>query len=82
MSELVAEFKDLLERSELGALYTAELLEATADNLSRNPDVERLLSMAQLEPVICIGGKISYLGGFSPQGLLDELRKKHGPTDA
>lgn len=74
---LVDEFGALLKASELGGSYELCFYEATPENIARNPDVERLLSMAQLEPVVCIGGKISYLGGFSPEGLLEELRKKH-----
>ena len=74
--ELVREFQSLLAASELGDLYTVTFYESTPQNIAGNPDVERLLSMASLEPVVCIGGAISYLGGFSPDGLLTELRKK------
>lgn len=74
---LVDEFGALLKASELGGSYELSFYESTPESIARNPDVERLLSMAQLEPVVCIGGKISYLGGFSPEGLLEELRKKH-----
>lgn len=73
---LVLEFEMLLAASELAGAYSVAFLESTPENIARNADVERLLSMARLEPVICVGGKIAYLGGFSPQGLLDELRKK------
>lgn len=73
---LVREFGELLSSSDLAGSYTLAFHEATAQNIARNPDVERLLSMAKLEPVVCLNGKIAYLGGFSPQGLLDELRKK------
>jgi hypothetical protein len=74
--ELVDEFSVLLAESELGGRYAVTFVESTPENIARNPDVERLLSMASLEPVICIGGRIVYLGGFSPDGLLLELRKK------
>ena len=74
--DLVDEFAHLLAASELGGQYTVNFYESTPGNIARNPDVERILSMASLEPVICIGGAIAYLGGFSPEGLLSELRKK------
>ncbi len=73
---LVDEFRSLLEASELADRYRVSFFESTPENLARNADVQRLLSMASLEPVICIGGKIAYLGGFSPEGLLAELRKR------
>lgn len=75
--DLVNDFSRLLSASELGSSYSVAFYESTPDNIRRLPDVERLLSMAKLEPVVCIGGKIAYLGGFSPEGLLEELRKKH-----
>jgi hypothetical protein len=74
--DLVTEFERLLAASELGAKYAVSFYESTPDNIARNADVQRLLSMASLEPVVCIGGAVSYLGGFSPEGLLSELRKK------
>jgi len=74
--DLVGEFEAILKNSELGGSYSVEFIEATPENIGRNPDVERLLSMANLEPVICLDGKITYMGGFSPDGLLTELRKK------
>ena len=73
---LVDEFRRLLEASELADRYRVSFFESTPENIARNEDVQRLLSMASLEPVICIGGKIAYLGGFSPDGLLAELRKR------
>jgi len=75
--ELVNEFKQLLKKSELGGAYTVEFIESTPESIKKNADVDRLLSMANLEPVICLDTKITYLGGFSPDGLLTELRKKH-----
>ncbi len=63
---LVDEFAALLAASELGGRFTVSFYESTPENIARNPDVERLLSMARLEPVVCVGGKIAYLGGFSP----------------
>ncbi len=73
---LVEEFGTLLAASELAGEYLLAFHESTPENIKRIPDVERLLSMARLEPVVCVGGRIAYLGGFSPEGLLDELRKK------
>ena len=74
--ELVDEFRALLAESELGSRYAVSFYESTPENIARNPDVQRLLSMASLEPVVCLGGAVTYLGGFSPEGLLSELRKK------
>lgn len=74
--ELVEEFRALLAASELGSKYSVQFLESTPQNIAKNPDVQKLLSMASLEPVVCIGGAVTYLGGFSPEGLLEELRKK------
>jgi len=74
--DLVDEFRRLLEASELADRYRVSFYESTPENIARDADVQRLLSMASLEPVICIGGKIAYLGGFSPEGLLAELLKR------
>ncbi len=74
--ELVDEFRQLLTASELGGSYSVFFYESTPENIARNPDVQKLLSMASLEPVVCLGGAVTYLGGFSPEGLLAELRKK------
>lgn len=74
--DLVDDFTRLLAASELGGRYEVAFHESTPENIAKNPDVERILSIASLEPVICIGGAIAYLGGFSPEGLLSELRKK------
>jgi len=74
--ELVDEFRTLLAASELGGRYSVTFYESTPQNIARNYDVQKLLSMASLEPVVCLGGKVTYLGGFSPEGLLSELRKK------
>ncbi|MBU0936918.1 MAG: hypothetical protein KKC64_14995 [Spirochaetes bacterium] len=74
--DLFADFTALLQSTGLAPDWSAEFLEATPDNISRNADVQRILSMAELDPVICIDGKICYLGGFSPDGLLTEIRKQ------
>lgn len=73
---LFDEFVGLLETSDLRNAYTACFYEATPENIARNDDVQRILSMAELDPVICINGKIAYMGGFSPEGLLSEIRKR------
>jgi uncharacterized protein (DUF2252 family) len=62
----------LLASSELGSPLSVSFYESTPENIARNDAVRQLLSMAALEPVVCIGGKVSYLGGFSPEGLLDQ----------
>ncbi len=74
--QLIREFEVLLAASGLGRTYTLNFYESTPENLARNPDVQKLLTMAKLEPVICIAGKIAYLGGFSPEGLLTELQRR------
>ena len=74
--QLVREFEVLLAASGLGDSYIVSFYESTPENIARNPDVQKLLSMASLEPVICIAGKIAYLGGFSPEGLLAELQRR------
>jgi len=73
---LVDEFSELLAASDLCASYQVSFYEATPENIARNEDVQRILSMAELDPVICINGKIAYMGGFSPEGLLTEIRKR------
>lgn len=78
-SVLVERFRQLLADSDLADRYEVAFYESTPRNIARNYDVQKLLSMASLEPVICIGGAVSYLGGFSPEGLLEELVKKHRP---
>lgn len=74
--DLVNEFSELINKSEFNGQYSVAFYESSAENIARYKDVQQLLSMARLEPVICIGGSIAYLGGFSPEGLLEELRKK------
>ncbi len=72
-SELVADFAALAERE--GFPIELEFYEATEENIARHPDVQRLLSMADLAPIIVFEGKVRFMGGFSAQGLLDELKK-------
>ncbi len=74
--DLVNEFSELINKSEFNGQYSVAFYESTKENIAKYKDVQQLLSMASLEPVICIGGSIAYLGGFSPEGLLEELRKK------
>lgn len=73
-SILVEEFKSLLEEKEFpGEVF---FYEATDENISRNGDVQKILSMADLAPAIVLDGKLLFLGGFSPQGLVDEVMKR------
>lgn len=72
--DLVAEFKRLADDAELGA--TVEFYEATDENIRRHPDVQKLLGMADLSPAIVMDGKLLFLGGFSPDGLLEEAKKR------
>ncbi|HOX91552.1 MAG TPA: hypothetical protein PLC54_01420, partial [Spirochaetales bacterium] len=52
--DLVNEFSALVAASELCSYYTVAFYESTPENIKRLPDVQRLLSMAKLEPVVCI----------------------------
>lgn len=73
-SALVAEFEGLLAASGLDA--EAHFYEATDENLERNADVKKVLSMADLTPAIVLDGKLLFFGGFSPDGLVQEIRKR------
>lgn len=53
-----------------------EFYEATDENIARHPDVQKLLGAADLSPAIVMDGKLLFLGGFSPEGLLEEARKR------
>jgi hypothetical protein len=75
--ELVEEFARLLESTEYRGKASVEFAEADDTIKERAPEVHRLLSMADLAPAIVVDGKVLYLGGFSPVGLLDELRKRY-----
>jgi hypothetical protein len=72
--KLVNEFKSLLTEQNFPA--TISFYEATDKNIARNEDVKKILSMADLAPAIVLDGKLLFLGGFSPQGLLEEIRKR------
>jgi hypothetical protein len=74
--KLVSEFKALLLKENFPA--EAVFYEATDENIARNEDVKKILSMADLAPAIVLDGKLLFLGGFSPQGLLDEIKKRVG----
>ena len=76
-AELVREFAQLIESSEYRGKATVEFAEADEAIKERAPEVHRLLSMADLAPAIAVDGKVLYLGGFSPDGLLEELRKRY-----
>ena len=54
------------------------LFRSSDESLMRNDSVRELLSVAHLEPAICLDGKVMYLGGFSPEGLLEQLEKLIG----
>ena len=72
--DLVEEFKRLAETAGLGT--SVAFYEATDENISRHPDVRKLLGMADLSPAIVMDGKLLFLGGFSPEGLLEEAKKR------
>ncbi len=71
---LVKEFEGLLAASGLDA--KASFYEATDENLERNADVKKVLSMADLSPAITLDGKLLFFGGFSPEGLVSEIAKR------
>ncbi|WP_304224145.1 hypothetical protein [Gracilinema caldarium] len=71
---LVKEFKALLHDAGISAQVT--FYEATKENLARHEDVNRVLSMAELTPAIVLNGKLLFFGGFSPEGLVEEVRKR------
>ncbi len=75
--DLVKDFQALLAKSEYRSLAKVEFLEADDSIATRAPDVHKLLSMAALSPAIVVNGKLLFLGGFSPSGLLEELRKRY-----
>jgi hypothetical protein len=75
-STLVEEFRALLLKENFPA--EAAFYEATNENIARNEDVKKILSMADLAPAIVLNGKLLFLGGFSPEGLLDEIKKRVG----
>ena len=71
---LVERFKRLLEALPFEA--EAIFYEATEENLERNGDVKKLLSMVDLSPAIVLDGKLLFFGGFSPEGLVQEVSKR------
>ncbi len=70
---LVEKFKKLMENST--PPYKITFYEATEENIARHPDVQRLLSMADLSPVVVLDGKLMFMGGFSAEGLKKEVGK-------
>ncbi|MFA6504747.1 MAG: hypothetical protein WCT14_01545 [Treponemataceae bacterium] len=72
--ELVAEFEALVKKENLDAWVG--FYEATDENIERHPDVKKILGMADLSPAIVLDGKLLFLGGFSPEGLLAEAKKR------
>ena len=72
--ELVDEFTRLALKEKLDA--TIAFYEATDENIARHPDVKKLLGMADLSPAIVMDGKVMFLGGFSPEGLIEEAKKR------
>ncbi|MFQ3546762.1 MAG: hypothetical protein SNJ56_00325 [Termitinemataceae bacterium] len=72
--DLVETFKVLTAQLKLEIRTT--FYEATDENLARHEDVRRLLSMADLTPAIVMDGKLLYFGGFSPEGLVEEVSRR------
>ncbi len=75
-AKLVDEFKSLLAEQQFPGEVT--FYEATEENIARHEDVKKILSMADLAPAIVLDNKLLFLGGFSPQGLLEEILKRVG----
>jgi hypothetical protein len=73
-SKLVDEFKSLVIKNNFPV--EVSFYEATEENIARQDDVKKILSMAELAPAIVLDGKLLFLGGFSPQGLFDEMKKR------
>jgi len=72
--DLISEFEGLLKKENFDA--EVRFFEATDENIARHPDVHKLLSAADLAPAIVMDEKLLFLGGFSPGGLVDEVRKR------
>ncbi len=72
--DLVSEFEGLLKKAHIDA--AVRFFEATDENIRRHPDIHKLLSAADLTPAIVMDEKLLFLGGFSPEGLVDEVRKR------
>lgn len=73
-ADLVAEFSNLASASGLG--LDVAFYEADDANIARHEDVRKILSAADLTPAIVLDGKLLFLGGFDPEGLLEETRKR------
>ncbi len=73
-SDLVAQFDRLLAAA--GIPGTVSFYQATPENLERHQEVKQLLSVADLTPAIVLNGKLLFLGGFSPEGLVEEVRRR------
>ncbi len=78
-ARLVTEFEGLVKEAGLDVAVT--FYEATDENIARHRDVQRLLGMADLSPVIILDDKVLFLGGFSPEGLRNELVKRLSQTN-
>ena len=72
--ELVAEFTRLIQAE--GLDVSVNFYEATEENIARHEDVKKLLSAADLSPAIVLDGRLLFLGGFSPAGLVEETKKR------
>jgi hypothetical protein len=73
-SDLVEEFRALAIRS--GLEVSVAFYEAIDENIARHEDVRRILAAADLSPAIVMDGKLLFLGGFSPEGLIAEVAKR------
>ncbi|QQO09240.1 hypothetical protein [Breznakiella homolactica] len=71
---LVSEFESLISKTDFSG--DVRFYEATEENLRRNEDVRKILTMADLAPAIVLDGKLLFLGGFSPEGLVEEVKKR------
>lgn len=72
--DMVNEFISLLKAAGIAAETT--FFEATDENIARHQDVSKILSMADLTPAIVMDGKLLFFGGFSPEGLVEEVKKR------
>lgn len=72
--ELVGDFERLVAAE--GLDVSVKFYEATEENIARHEDVNKLLSVADLSPAVVMDGRLLFLGGFSPAGLVEETKKR------
>jgi hypothetical protein len=74
--ELFREFESLMAASEYRSV-SLEFVHAESEGVERYPEIAKLLAVASLSPVVAIDGSPFCWGGFSPEGMMAELRKRY-----